>query len=264
MVSSTPRRAPAFGEILFGVCGEGEGVAGEREVIEEGGGGLPKMGGCVGLDKVGIEAKAMWGAQWVDKSWAWVGAKDCGLEDEDGEKRKKAEEERNFEEQLKKEIIILMFVDPAELDQVSAERQLVSISKEVGDVLDEDTKPEVDNQEEERNEDCAGFLSKHRCMGTIQWSLLRNHHYRRQRMWPRRNADDDSSEDEENNARHLHDWANPSGPKKRSLAEAAAAWAPSTEQPLMELLGMTLFQFKYDAGVVERSMRRWWRGVCGG
>ena len=77
-------------------------------------------------------------------------------------------------------------------------------------------------------------------------------------MWPRREADDDSSseEDEANNTRHLHDWANPAGPKKHSPTEAAAAWARSTEQPLMELLGMTLFPFKYDAGMVERSMRR--------
>ena len=235
-----------------------------RRAVEE----LPKMGRlCRALpDKVGVGAKAMWGTRWVDKGWGWVGAKDeeevRNESEEEEEERKKAEEVRRFEEELKKENVILMPADPAELGQASAEQQLASVGEEAEEVLDEDTKPEVeDDQQDEPNADRAGFFEQ--LAQAYGGDTLKEEPTEKPkpppttRVWPRRDADDDSSEeDEANNTRHLHDWANPAGPKKRSPAEAAAAWAPSTEQPLMELLGMTLFPFKYDAGVVEKSMRR--------
>ena len=233
-----------------------------RRAVEE----LPKTGRlCRALpDKVGAGAKAMWGARWVDKGWGWMGAKNDQVknEDENEEERKKAEEVRKFEEELKKENVILMPADPAELGQASAEQQLASMGEEAEDVLDEDTKPEVkDNQQDEPNADRAGFFEQlAQAYGgdtSKEEPTEKPKPPPTTRVWPRRDADDDSSEeDEANNTRHLHDWANPAGPKKRSPAEAAAAWAPSTEQPLMELLGMTLFPFKYDTGVVERSMRK--------
>ena len=223
-----------------------------RRAVDE----LPKMGRlCRALpDKVGVGAKAMWGVRWVNKSWAWEHVEDAH------EEREKAEELRKFEEELKKENVILMSADPAELGQASAEQQLATVGEEAEEVLDEKTTLEVDDeQQEEPNADRAGFFEQ---LAQAYGDDTPKKPAEKSppptlRVWPQRDADDGSSdEDEANNTRHLHDWANPSGPKKRNPAEAAAAWAPSTEQPLMELLGMTLFPFKYDAGVVERSMRR--------
>ena len=121
-ISRAPRRAPAFGKILFGVYGQDEGVAGERSLrkaVEE----LLKMWRlCRTLpDKGGVGAKAMWGARWVEKGWGSVGGKN--------------EEVKNEGEE-----------DPAELCQASAEQQLASVGEEAEAGLNEDTKPEVDNQ----------------------------------------------------------------------------------------------------------------------
>ena len=99
----------------------------------------------------------------MEKGWGWVGAKDDGEaknESEEDKETKKAEEVRRFEE-LKKENVILMCADPAELGQASAEQQLASVGEEAEDVLDEDTKPEVeDNQQDEPNADRAGFFEQ--------------------------------------------------------------------------------------------------------
>ncbi|KIM34940.1 hypothetical protein M413DRAFT_449986 [Hebeloma cylindrosporum] len=234
-----------------------------RRAVEE----LPKMGRlCRALpDKVGVGAKAMWGARWVDKEWGWAGGgvQDAEeVQDEHEDEKKKKEEMRKFEEELKKENFILMSADPAELGRASAEQQLASVREEAEDVLDEDVVEQP--QEESTNADRAGFFEQLAQAYGDDTTPKEDEKPRApptMRMWPqrRRDADDDSSdEDEAHNTRHLHDWANPSGPRKRSAEEAAAAWAPSTEQPLMELLGMTVFPFKYDVvgGVVERSMRR--------
>ena len=118
---------------------------------------LPKM---ALPDKVGVGAKAMWGARWAEKGWGWVGAKDDEVKGEGEEERKKAEEVRKFEGELKKENVILMPTDPAELGQASAEQQLASIGEEAEDVLDEGTESEVDKQQDEPNTDCAGFFEQ--------------------------------------------------------------------------------------------------------
>ncbi|KAF8956687.1 hypothetical protein BDZ97DRAFT_1850031 [Flammula alnicola] len=75
------------------------------------------------------------------------------------------------------------------------------------------------------------------------------------------------TDNDEDPSSYPFDWSNPAGPSKPTAADRQAArdaWAPPTDQPLMELFGMTVFPLKYEAGgrgipgkgVAERSMRK--------
>ena len=59
-ISRAPRHAPTFGEILFGVCGQDEGVAGERSLWRS----CRRWGGCVGRCRIkGVLGRRQCGAR---------------------------------------------------------------------------------------------------------------------------------------------------------------------------------------------------------